>query len=66
MIEPGAVVWLVLATAAVVWLSLAVLCRRRLIGPVRLVRWTLASWTSRLVILAAWGGAGWHIFCQRP
>lgn len=26
----------------------------------------LGSWLGRYVALAAWGGVGWHLFCQRP
>ncbi len=66
MIVPGAVVWLALATATLMWLGLVARAPGRFIGPARVVRWTLGSWLSRLVILLAWGGAGWHIFCQRP
>ena len=63
----GDVVWAVLAAAAVGWL----VCTQ-LVGPARLpgvadvVRWFLRCWTGRLLLLAAWAGAGWHLFCQRP
>jgi hypothetical protein len=65
-IVPGAVVWLVLAGSAVVWLGILALSAGRLVGPRRVVRWVLGSWLPRGVMLAAWGAAGWHIFCQRP
>jgi hypothetical protein len=63
---PGTVVWLALAGSVVVWLGVLALSSGRVVGPRRLVRWFLGSWLSRCVILAAWGAAGWHIFCQRP
>ena len=65
-VVPGAVVWLALAGSAVVWLGVLALSAGRLIGPRRVLRWFLGSWLSRGLILAAWGAAGWHIFCQRP
>jgi hypothetical protein len=65
-IVPGAVVWLVLGVGVVAWLIAAVMSRGALIGPRRIIRWLLSCWTSRIVMLAAWGIAGWHIFCQRP
>jgi hypothetical protein len=65
-IVPGAVVWLALAGSAAVWLGVLALSAGRLVGPRQVVRWFLGSWLSRGVILAAWGAAGWHIFCQRP
>jgi hypothetical protein len=65
-IVPGAIVWLVLAALAVVWLAVLALAAGALIGPRRLLRWMLGSWLSRCLIIAAWGAAGWHVFCQRP
>lgn len=65
-IVPGAVVWLVLAGVAVVWLVVLALHHGSLLGPRRLVRWLLGSWLSRGLVIAAWAAAGWHIFCQRP
>jgi hypothetical protein len=65
-IVPGAVVWLVLAGSVVVWLSILALSTGRLVGPRRVMHWVLGSWLSRGVLLAAWGAAGWHVFCQRP
>ena len=67
-IVPGAVVWSVIAGVGVVWL--AVLALRSgsgaLLGPRRVARWLFGSWLSRGIIIAAWGAAGWHMFCQRP
>jgi hypothetical protein len=65
-IAPGSVVWAALAAGLVAWLSVLALSSRPLVGPRRAMRWLLASWPSRCVLLAAWGGVGWHIFCQRP
>jgi hypothetical protein len=65
-IIPGTVVWLVLAGIAVVWLAVLALVPGSLLGPRRLMRWLLGSWLSRGIVIAAWGAAGWHIFCQRP
>jgi hypothetical protein len=65
-VVPGAVVWAVIAGSVVVWLSVLALSRGALVGPRRLARWMLGSWLSRGLILAAWGAAGWHVFCQRP
>jgi hypothetical protein len=63
---PGAIVWLALAAGAVAWLVAVMLSAGRLVGPRQVGRWLLGSWLSRGIILAAWGAAGWHIFCQRP
>jgi hypothetical protein len=66
VVVPGAVVWLALAATAVVWLGLLALSGGRLTSPRKVVRWFLASWLPRGMLLAAWGVAGWHVFCQRP
>jgi len=65
-VAPGTVVWVALAASVVVWFGMVALSAGRLVGPRRVVRWLLGSWLSRGMILAAWGAAGWHIFCQRP
>jgi hypothetical protein len=57
---------LVLAVAGLTWAVATAMAHRSLIGPRRALRWLLASWPTRLATLAAWGVAGWHIFCQRP
>ena len=61
----GDVVWAVIGAAWVVWLALTA-ARPALAGIVRLVRALVGSWLGRFVALAAWGGAGWHLFCQHP
>jgi hypothetical protein len=61
----GAVVWAVIGGCWVVWTG-TTLWVRRLPGPAQVVRAFLGSWTGRLIALAAWGGAGWHLFCQHP
>jgi hypothetical protein len=64
--EPGGVVWLSLAAAVIVWLAILAATPGTFIGPRRVIHWLLASWPSRLMVLAAWAASGWHIFCQRP
>jgi hypothetical protein len=65
-VVPGTVVWVALAASVVVWFGILALSDGRLVGPRRVLRWFLGSWLSRAMVLAAWGAAGWHIFCQRP
>ena len=65
-VVPGAVVWLALATGTLGWLGIAALSAGRLAGPRRALRAFLGSWPPRIMILAAWAAAGWHVFCQRP
>jgi hypothetical protein len=65
-VVPGTVVWVALAAGVLVWLAVLALSPGRFVGPRRVVRWFLASWLSRGIVLAAWAAAGWHIFCQRP
>lgn len=61
----GTVVWAVIGGAWLAWLlvSAAVGGVPSVVGVIRAF---LASWTGRCIALAAWGGAGWHLFCQRP
>lgn len=61
----GAVVWTVIGAGWLAWTGLTTAVDR-LPGPASVVRAFLGSWTGRLIALAAWGGAGWHLFCQRP
>ncbi|HEY3843515.1 MAG TPA: hypothetical protein VGL48_09725 [Acidimicrobiales bacterium] len=62
----GAWVWLAVVAAASVWLIILAVAPRRLLGPKPVLRWLLASFVTRLAVLAAWSVAGWHVFCQRP
>jgi hypothetical protein len=66
VIAPGAVVWLVLAGGVVSWSAVLALTSWARVGLRPVARWLLGSWLPRLVLLAAWGAAGWHVFCQRP
>ena len=61
----GEAVWTALAVASATWI-VASWRIRWLVGPGDVVRWLLQSWAGRLVVLAAWAVAGWHLFCQRP
>ncbi len=65
-IEPGLVVWWVIAAGALGWLSVLAVSARPLVGPGNVVRWVLSSWLSRFLFVAAWWLVGWHVFCQRP
>ena len=66
-VEVGAAVWIGLAAALVLWLAAT-----QVAGPAHLpsitavARWFLQCWLGRVLLLAAWAGAGWHLFCQRP
>jgi uncharacterized membrane protein YeaQ/YmgE (transglycosylase-associated protein family) len=61
----GDIVWAVIGAAWVLWL-LATAVVRPLPGFLRVVRGFVGSWAGRAIALAAWAGAGWHLFCQRP
>jgi hypothetical protein len=61
----GAVVWVVLGATVLGW-GLRSGLRRDLPGPLAALRWFAQSWLGRALALCAWGGAGWHLFCQRP
>jgi hypothetical protein len=62
---PGDAVWAALAVAAGTWL-VASWRTPSVVGPDGVARWLVGSWAGRLIALAAWAGAGWHLFCQRP
>jgi hypothetical protein len=64
-VTPGAVVWIVLGSAILLWGVVSAL-GRQLPGPLALPRFFAHSWLGRALALCAWGGAGWHLFCQRP
>ena len=66
-IRPGTLVWLALAILLVGWVVVTTIAGpRRLPGIAQVVRWFLQCWLGRFIVLAAWAGAGWHVFCQRP
>jgi hypothetical protein len=63
----GAAAWAGIAAAAVLWVATTQAAgARRLPSAVSVARWFLQSWLGRFLLLAAWAGAGWHLFCQRP
>jgi hypothetical protein len=64
-VTTGDVVWALIGGSWVIWTVTTALVRR-LPGLLALVRALLGSWTGRAISLAAWAGAGWHLFCQRP
>jgi hypothetical protein len=64
-VSVGATVWVVLGAVLAAWTALTSI-RRDLPGPVAALRWFAQSWLGRALALCAWGGAGWHLFCQRP
>lgn len=61
----GDAVWAALAAGWVLWLFVAATVRG-LPTPAGIGRWLVASWAGRLLGLALWAEAGWHVFCQRP
>ncbi len=63
----GDALWLGLAVAVLAWVVATTLAGpSRLPGLRGIARWICSCWLSRLLALAAWSGAGWHLFCQRP
>ncbi len=66
-VAAGTAVWAILAGVLVLWVAVTFVAGpKRLPGIVDVVRWFLQCWFGRLLALAAWAGAGWHLFCQRP
>jgi hypothetical protein len=69
-VATGSVVWLVVAIAIVVWLIFTEVAART--GRPRVprlsdaTRWVVSTWPGRVLALAGWTVAGWHVFCQRP
>lgn len=61
----GAIVWAVIGAAWAAWLVTSSVWAA-VPSIARLVRSMLGSWLGRAVALAAWAGAGWHLFCQHP
>jgi len=64
-VSVGGAVWLAIGIAIVLW-GLLSAWRPDLPGPLALPRFFARSWLGRVLALCAWGGAGWHLFCQRP
>ncbi|HVC14426.1 MAG TPA: hypothetical protein VND62_06160 [Acidimicrobiales bacterium] len=61
----GAAVWAGIGAAWLVWLVASRLVRP-LPGIDAVVKAFLGSWLGRVLALAAWAEAGWHLFGQRP
>lgn len=61
----GAAVWTAVGSAWLVWL-VATRLARPLPGIETVVRLFLRSWLGRMIAIAAWAEAGWHLFGQRP
>jgi hypothetical protein len=64
-VSAGDVVWAVLGALWLGWALLSGLAIS-LPGPLAALRAVVATRAGRVLALAAWGGAGWHLFCQRP
>jgi hypothetical protein len=63
----GGIVWAMVAVGLVGWLVVTQVAGRRRLPTVASVgRWFLQCWLGRFLLIAAWAGAGWHLFCQRP
>ena len=63
---PGGALWLLLASAFVLWTVRTGASHRRLVSLPALLRSWLGSRAGRVLLLAAWAEAGWHLLCQRP
>ncbi|MHB1972735.1 MAG: hypothetical protein ACYCR4_00380 [Acidimicrobiales bacterium] len=63
---PGGALWLLLASAFVLWIVRTGTSRCRLVSLPALLRSWLGTWAGRALLLAAWAEAGWHLLCQRP
>jgi len=61
----GGLVWAVIGAGWVVWLVVTRLVRP-LPGIDSVAHAFLGSWIGRVIALAAWAEAGWHLFGQRP
>ncbi len=64
-LSAGAALWWIIGAALVAW-GVCSACSPRLPGVLAIPRWFAGSWLGRVLALCAWGGAGWHLFCQRP
>lgn len=61
----GGPVWAVLAAAAACWLLITARSAR-LVSLPDLLLLLLRTRVGRLLVLAAWAEAGFHVFSQRP
>lgn len=61
----GDTVWAAIGGAWLCWLVVSSVWSR-VPGITAFAQSLLGSWLGRCVALAAWGAAGWHLFCQRP
>jgi hypothetical protein len=61
----GALVWLIIGAALLIWLLVTSLIRSSL-SVVNVFDWLIRSPLGRVVAFAGWAVAGWHLFCQRP
>jgi hypothetical protein len=61
----GGVVWLALGSVWLLWLVVTRFVRG-LPGIESVLHVVLRSWLGRVVAIAAWAEAGWHLFGQRP
>lgn len=63
----GAGVWLVIGVAVASFLvATLAIGRRRLPGVLDVAHVFVQCWAGRLLLLALWAEAGWHLFTQRP
>lgn len=64
-VVPGGVVWITLGVTGLVWVVVSATVPG-LPTPAAVARWAVSSWAGRLIVLALWAEAGWHLFAQRP
>lgn len=64
---PGAAIWFVLAGVLAAWIGVTTVARgARLPTIVDVACFWLESWVGRLVLLALWAEAGFHVLTQHP
>lgn len=63
---PGSAVWLGLFVLLGIWLAVTARHRRSMPTIVDVVRWSLASWAGRALLLGCWAEVGFHVLTQRP
>lgn len=61
----GELVWAAIAAMLIIWIVVTFLIDQ-IPSIFSVLRWFLNCWIGRLFLLAAWGEAGWHMFCQHP